>query len=84
MAGWSPRVSGAITRWTSRGTPRSSAPIAALPNTPQTRLEKRPALRTKQGIWVLYGEMGQVLKRGHELASVLSPVERRLVKLVKE
>ena len=49
---------------------------------PQTRLEKRPALRTKQGMWVLYGEMGQVLKRGHDLPSVLSPVERRLVKLV--
>ena len=51
---------------------------------PQSRLEKRPALRAKQGMWVLYGEMGQVLKRGHDLASVLSPVERRLVKLVKE
>jgi len=50
---------------------------------PQARIEKRPALRGKQGMWTLFGEGGQVLKRGHELAGVLSPVERRLVKLVE-
>lgn len=50
---------------------------------PQARIEKRPSLRSKQGMWVLYGEAGQVLKRGHELAGVLSPIERRLVKLVQ-
>ena len=49
---------------------------------PQARIEKRPALRSKQGMWVLYGEAGQVLKRGHELANVLFPLERRLLKLV--
>ncbi|MGV3554940.1 MAG: DUF2794 domain-containing protein [Croceibacterium sp.] len=49
---------------------------------PQMRLEKRPALRGKQGIWALFGEHGQVLKRGHELAGVLAPMERRLVKAV--
>ena len=46
------------------------------------RLEKRPALHQKQGMWTLFGEQGQVLKRGHELANVLAPVERRLLKLV--
>ena len=51
---------------------------------PQTRIEKRPALRNKQGMWTLYGEHGQVLKRGHELANVLAPVERRLLKAVDE
>ena len=50
---------------------------------PQMRLEKRPALRGKQGMWVLFGEHGQVLKRGHELAGVLAPMERRLVKAVE-
>jgi hypothetical protein len=50
---------------------------------PQMRLEKRPALRAKQGQWTLFGEHGQVLKRGHELANVLAPVERRLVKAVE-
>ena len=49
---------------------------------PQMRLEKRPALRQRQGIWALFGEHGQVLKRGHELAGVLAPVERRLLKVV--
>ena len=50
---------------------------------PQARIEKRPALRGKQGMWTLFGEGGQVLKRGHELAGVLWPVERRLLKLVE-
>lgn len=50
---------------------------------PQMRLEKRPALRNRQGMWALFGEQGQVLKRGHELASVLAPIERRLVKVVE-
>jgi hypothetical protein len=49
---------------------------------PQMRLEKRPALRGKQGMWALFGEHGQVLKRGHELPGVLAVLERRLVKLV--
>lgn len=49
---------------------------------PQMRVEKRPALRLRQGMWALYGEAGQVLKRGHELAGVLAPVERRLVRVV--
>ena len=51
---------------------------------PQTRIEKRPSLRNKQGMWTLFGEHGQVLKRGHELINVLAPVERRLLKAVDE
>jgi hypothetical protein len=51
---------------------------------PQARIEKRPALRHKQGMWTLFGEAGQVLKRGHELAGVLFPIERRLLKLVED
>ncbi|OQW74897.1 MAG: hypothetical protein BVN32_11470 [Proteobacteria bacterium ST_bin14] len=51
---------------------------------PEFRIEKRPALRGRQGMWALVGEGGAVLKRGHELAAVLAPVERRLVKLVGE
>lgn len=50
---------------------------------PQMRLEKRPSLRNRQGMWTLFGEHGQVLKRGQELANVLAPVERRLVKAVE-
>ena len=51
---------------------------------PQMRLEKRPSLRGKQGMWALFGEHGQVLKRGHELAGVLAPMERKLLKVVGE
>ncbi|MBA4308636.1 MAG: DUF2794 domain-containing protein [Sphingopyxis sp.] len=49
---------------------------------PEYRIEKRPELRNKQGQWVLVGEGGAVLKRGHELGPVLAPVERKLMKLV--
>jgi hypothetical protein len=48
------------------------------------RVEKRPALRNRQGMWALVNEVGAVLKRGHELGPVLAPVERRLMKLVEE
>ncbi len=51
---------------------------------PEIRVEKRPALRARQGMWSLVGEGGAVLKRGHELSGVLAPVERRLMKLVGE
>ena len=50
---------------------------------PQARIEKRPALRGRQGMWTLFGEAGQTLKRGHELAAILFPLERKLVKLVQ-
>lgn len=49
---------------------------------PQVRIEKRPALRGKQGMWTLFGEAGQVLKRGHDVANVLVPLERKLLKIV--
>jgi hypothetical protein len=64
---------------------RDVASFAAFRRTaevPQMRLEKRPALRGRQGMWALFGEHGQVLKRGHELAGVLAPMERRLLKVV--
>ncbi|MBM3595658.1 MAG: DUF2794 domain-containing protein [Alphaproteobacteria bacterium] len=50
---------------------------------PQARIEKRPALRGRQGMWILFGEAGQVLRRGHELAGVLFPLERQLLKVVE-
>ena len=50
---------------------------------PTARIEKRPALRNRQGMWTLYGEGGQVLKRGHDLAGVLFPIERKLLKVVE-
>jgi Protein of unknown function (DUF2794) len=50
---------------------------------PEYRVEKRPALRNRQGMWALIGEAGVVLKRGHDLGPVLAPVERRFMKLVE-
>ena len=49
---------------------------------PEYRIEKRPALRGRQGMWSLVSDGGAVLRRGHELGPVLAPIERRLVKLV--
>jgi hypothetical protein len=51
---------------------------------PEYRIEKRPALRQRQGMWALIGEAGAVLKRGQELAGVLAPVERKLMRIVEE
>jgi hypothetical protein len=65
---------------------RDAASFAAFRRTaerPTVRIEKRPALRGRQGMWALYGEAGQALKRGHELAGVLFPLERKLLKLVE-
>lgn len=50
---------------------------------PEIRVEKRPALRLKQGAFALVGEHGLVLKRGHDLGGVLAPLERRLMRLVQ-
>ena len=51
---------------------------------PEIRIEKRPDLRTRQGMWALVNEHGMVLKRGHELGAMLAPVERRLMKLIED
>ena len=49
---------------------------------PEFRIEKRPSLRNRQGMWALVNEAGTVLRRGHELGPLLSPIERRLLKVV--
>ena len=49
---------------------------------PEMQIVKRPALRQKQGMYALVGEVGATLKRGHELSSVLAPVERKLMRVV--
>ena len=49
---------------------------------PEYRIEKRPSLRARQGMWSLVGQGGLILKRGHALGPVLAPIERKLLKLV--
>ncbi len=39
--------------------------------TPLYRIEKRPALRNRQGQYAVIGSEGQVLRRGHDLEQVL-------------
>jgi len=51
---------------------------------PEVRIEKRPELRLKQGAFALVSEHGMVLKRGNELANVLAPLERRLLRIVED
>ena len=51
---------------------------------PEIRIEKRPALRMKQGAFALVSEHGLVVKRGQELHGILAPIERRLMRLVEE
>jgi hypothetical protein len=49
---------------------------------PLYRIEKRPALRGKQGQYAVIGMEGQVLKRGNDLAQVLRVLERKLIRAV--
>ena len=51
---------------------------------PEYRIEKRPALRNRQGMWALVGEGGAILKRGADLHNVLAPVERKLLRIVED
>ena len=49
---------------------------------PLYRIEKRPRLRTAQGMYAVVGMDGQVLKRGHDLPTVLRVLERKLIRPV--
>jgi hypothetical protein len=49
---------------------------------PLYRVEKRPKLRHRQGMFAVIAAGGQVLKRGHELAQVLRVLETRKPQLV--
>jgi len=49
---------------------------------PLYRIEKRPKLRSKQGIYAVVGPGGQVLRRGHDLKSVMRVLERKLIRAV--
>ena len=50
---------------------------------PLYRIEKRPALQTKQGQWAVVGEGGVVLRRGRELAQVLRVFDSRKFQVVE-
>ena len=50
---------------------------------PLYRIEKRPRLRNRQGMYAVVGMDGQVLKRGQDLKSVLRVLERKLIRAVE-
>jgi hypothetical protein len=47
---------------------------------PIYRIEKRPKLRARQGMYAVIGMDGQVLKRGHDLRTVLRVLDRKLIR----
>ena len=49
---------------------------------PLYRIEKRPKLKARQGMYAVIGAQGQVLKRGHDLKTVLQVLERQLIRSV--
>lgn len=49
---------------------------------PIYRIEKRPKLRGRQGIYSVIGLDGQILKRGHDLKTVLRVLDRKLIRAV--
>ena len=49
---------------------------------PLYRIEKRPALQTRQGQWAVIGEGGQILKRGRDLAQVLRVFDGRKFQVI--
>ena len=50
---------------------------------PAYRIEKRPALRQRQGQWAVIGEGGVVLRRGRELPQVLRVFDSRRFSVVE-
>lgn len=50
---------------------------------PLYRIEKRPKLRDKQGMYAVIGIDGQVLRRGRDLKTVLRVLERKLIRAVE-
>ncbi|MEQ3708892.1 MAG: DUF2794 domain-containing protein [Tateyamaria sp.] len=50
---------------------------------PLYRIEKRPKLRGRQGMYAVIGIDGQILRRGHDLKTVLRVLERKLIRAVE-
>lgn len=49
---------------------------------PMYRIEKRPKMRDKQGMYSVVGMDGQILRRGHDLKTVLRVLDRKLIRAV--
>jgi hypothetical protein len=51
---------------------------------PLFRIEKRPQLRNKQGMYSVIAAGGVILKRGHDLAQVLKVFDKKLLKALSK
>ena len=49
---------------------------------PIYRIEKCPKLANRQGMYSVIGMDGQILKRGHDLRTVLRVLDRKLIRAV--
>lgn len=68
------------------GAGREAAVFAVFQRTsemPLYRIEKRPKLRQRQGLYAVVAAGGLVMKRGHDLAQVLRVLEPRRPQLVE-
>ena len=50
---------------------------------PTWRIEKQPHLQNMQGQYVVYGQAGQVLRRGRELSQVLRVFDRSRFRIIE-
>ena len=50
---------------------------------PLYRIEKRPKLAQRQGQYSVIGMDGRILRRGHDLRTVLRVLERKLIRAVE-
>jgi hypothetical protein len=51
---------------------------------PLYRVEKRPKLKSRQGQYAVIAVTGQILKRGHDLDTVLRVFDRKLIKALSD
>jgi hypothetical protein len=49
---------------------------------PMYRIEKRPRMAGRQGQYCVIGMDGRILRRGHDLRTVLRVLERKLIRAV--
>ena len=50
---------------------------------PLYRIEKRPKLRLRQGLYAVVGMDGHILRRGSDLTAVLRVLEQKLIRAVE-
>lgn len=51
---------------------------------PIYRIEKRPKMADRQGMWSVVAMDGRIEKRGRDLAQVLRVLDRKLIRAVKD